>query len=343
MALELGSARPLLIMFQRMIFLTKRPNHFPLLTLIVLFLTVLCLWPSTSWAQMGIQITIEREEGIEPETRWNAADCMSNTTVAFTLRSTAAIPGTVVFYRGDSCNTVEKRDGEGADCMELTGISRKTATLPDMRYENIDLNALEICVEGQEAPQEIWALIESTPGAGEDIMTNYGMIALTGDWSVPGAPTAVTAGTGSSAIPITWTADAVPGDHDGYRVYVDPSGCTADGESGILGLSEGGAAPTGNADIEAATGAAGASYNGEMSLTGGQRADVAVTSVDEAGNESPLSNVTCITRVQVDGFCERRPGGCPEEACSVSENDPSFTSLLFALCACLRIGRRKQV
>lgn len=61
---------------------------------------------------------------------------------------------------------------------------------------------------------------------------------------------------------------------------------------------------------------AAASLNGaELGLDFGQTAAIVVTAVDEAGNESPTSNVACITRVQTVGFCDRI-GGCEEDGCT---------------------------
>ncbi|MCS6799819.1 MAG: MXAN_2562 family outer membrane beta-barrel protein, partial [Myxococcota bacterium] len=123
--------------------------------------------------------------------------------------------------------------------------------------------------------------------------------------------TALEGGSGDSAIPLDW--DAPAGEVDEYRIYVAPGDCP-----GSM-LTPGGRPPGRPAHTVSGSTTSASLSGAALGLPVGGSAAVAVTAVDDAGNESALSNVACLRRVQTDGFCARHVamgGRC--ESCAVS-------------------------
>jgi hypothetical protein len=171
--------------------------------------------------------------------------------------------------------------------------------------------------------QEFWLL--AVPAA-EDNSTNvpsgeftFGSLLIELDPTGPEAPSDLEPGAGDRQIEISWTNPTSATDVNSANVYVDLAGCNADGEVIAGGALMAGAAPPESIDPQAINGAVRtAQLDGEtLGIEFGEFAAVAVTLVDRANNESVLSNVVCIQRVEVRGFwdayCAER--GMDPEAC----------------------------
>lgn len=118
-----------------------------------------------------------------------------------------------------------------------------------------------------------------------------------------------------------------------YRVYVEPRGC--DGGSGTL--VGGGRPPIDVTEAftrsERITGTSFAVRLSNLGLEIGESAAVYVTAMDEAYNESNLSEPICVTRVPTAGFCaayEAAEGEPCPSSCSTVGGSPSSVLWLSA-------------
>ncbi|AKF07116.1 hypothetical protein DB32_004265 [Sandaracinus amylolyticus] len=170
------------------------------------------------------------------------------------------------------------------------------------------------------------------------------------DVDPPGAPT-IDGGPfeGDESIEVTY--DLPEGTLVGANVYVDPEGCTADGEVDPSGsLQDGAEPPTSGGDLQrgetATVDASDLAYD--------QYAAVGITAVDQARNESTLV-VTCVLRVEIEGalssYCrskgyEDMDACLAEYECSVLGaglgGEARVTMIVLLGAALLVLGRRSR-
>jgi hypothetical protein len=167
--------------------------------------------------------------------------------------------------------------------------------------------------------------------------TGYGTFELETDAEPPLAPTRVTGGSGEHRIPIEWDTDE--SDIERFIVYIDNEPTAAPGGAGGTSAGvDGGSPNTGDCGSSVLTPGADAeslpsslrqkrvdeptASGVELSADdiGGEAAAVAVVAVDEAGNQSPLSNVGCVKVVPTQGFWDRyeNNGGTGQAGCPCS-------------------------
>jgi MYXO-CTERM domain-containing protein len=287
---------------------------------------------------------------------FNARDCETNAPVRIELSN---IPDRmfVVFFRGDSCNEVDRRDGSTtvADCDRLFSIERTTDRMTlDQRVQDF----LDCDDEG--AAIHVFALVSDTSSATAEVTAQeWGTIDFKLDTTAPSTPTGVTGGNGGTTVnvPFEPVTNAFR-----YRLYVDTelAGATMGADAGPRADGGGGGSDAGSTDAgtdagstdggpgEDAGGGGGAGVcptdswlNGgtpdgtgtafsctsdceaEVNLGGlaiGQTAAVAITAEDQAGNESPFSTIVCVTRIETTDYCDllMREGKSCEDGCSCS-------------------------
>lgn len=321
-----------------------------------------------SSAAAQITITPLEPDQSEFETNgFNARDCETNATVRLDLSS---IPDRmfVVFFRGDSCNEVERRDGSTtvADCDRLFSVERTTDRMQiDQRLQDF----LDCDEEG--AAIHVFALASDTSSARAEVTAQeWGTIDFKLDTTAPSTPTGLTDAMGGSSVSVPFepVSNAFR-----YRVYIDTAltGATMAMDAGPR-PDAGGGSDAGSTDAgtdagsmdggpgEDAGGGGGAGVcpmdswltggtpdgsgtafsctsdcEAEVNLRGlaiGQTAAVAITAEDEAGNESPFSEVVCVTRIETTDYCDllMREGKSCEDGCSCSSgrSDPVAVALI---------------
>ncbi len=131
----------------------------------------------------------------------------------------------------------------------------------------------------------------------------------------PAAPTGVKGESGDRAMSVSWGASSGADPTTQYRVFYDTAqDGTGDVECGSGALVAGKEPPAIEGSIRSKT----VTNNTKASITElgdveyGQEVAVAVATVDIAGNVSPLSNVVCIERVDVDTFLDTVDDGSLE-------------------------------
>ncbi|MDQ3034763.1 MAG: hypothetical protein M3Y87_20295 [Myxococcota bacterium] len=172
--------------------------------------------------------------------------------------------------------------------------------------------------------QEFWFL--GVPAAEDnttDVPTGeytYGSLTIGLDPTPPADPTGLEPSAGDRQIQIAWDNPEGVESLSGANVYVDTSGCDASGNVIAGGtLTDGGAPPSTTPIAVNGLAVRSATLDGEaLGIAIGEYAAIAVSIVDRANNESNLSNVVCVQRVEVRGFwdayCAER--GLEREACT---------------------------
>lgn len=161
--------------------------------------------------------------------------------------------------------------------------------------------------------------------------THYARVRVVLDAVAPGAPTASSAA-GDASITVGWTNPTGTETLAEARIYVDLAGCGG-GDGGTSTLMPGGTPPgTYFARVMGGSPTSASLSSTALGLDYGESAAVAVTLVDLARNESRLSNVVCVTRVDVSGFWDAY---CAGSGLTLEECRARYSS-----CSCAVPGRR---
>jgi hypothetical protein len=322
---------------------------------------------SSSGSNGGISVQIVSIGGENQSTVgaiWlGLAACQDNAEIEFRLDN-VPVRETFDIYVGQACNTTDSRDGVGDDC-DLVKVEAVDDRTQDLR---IRLGARDIiqaalgvtdCGATSSKPN-LWFLAVDNTGSQENVATaNYGRIILNVDTDPPDAPTRVRGGRGENQIPVSWSTgnervlgfDVFVDSGEGTGEPVSDASAPVDPDSGIA--TDGGAASgSGATNSECGSGALreGASAdsvssyyarsegsptatNTELSRgdIDGTVAAVAVVSIDEAGNKSTLSEVTCVYVVPTTGLKDlyemnngEYPQGCPCAATGPAQLDAAW-------------------
>ena len=281
--------------------------------------------------------TITDREGEDYSNPWiNAEECASSSaTVAVSLRVLPMDKTFIDIWRGDgtrACNNTDERDPEQgtAGCTYLASINKSDDTERD---ETLSVGALLPCDSG-DGDYRIWFLATNTEQDKTDV-ASYGYIQMRLDTRPPEPPMAVSGGSGDSAIPIDWD---VVSDAEFYNVYVDGDGCAG---SDLVANQ---APPADRSPYRRHTTGNSATIDGSaVGVEYGADAAVAITALDEAKNESPLSEVVCASRVQTVGFCEDY-GKCEDCSASVVGGARGFgaSGLVLGLAGLILAYRRRR-
>ena len=271
------------------------------------------LWSTHAYAQFRLL-------GSDPPTDefqtpgFNLADCQDGRMVELFYDGTTS-GRNIHFWRGTvPCNSADARDGNpdtGTDCELLFQLATNGS-------EGTVERALSDFVECNNGNAELWAVVtDQADGSGDVPDTDVASLTFAVDTDVPQPPATIAAtGAGENQIRVTWgQPDPSPGDLSRYRVYGEAGAC--DGSSSLVA---GAAAPgTGSSLFLQDESGREADINpAALGLDLDETAVIAVSTVDIAGNESTLSGLSCITRVETRGFCEalRAEGGTCKD-CSV--------------------------
>jgi hypothetical protein len=289
--------------------------------------------------------------------------------VVFDLDGVPADKVTLDVYTGTNCNSIDrdKTDEGTSTCTFITtqAIEDRTRDLEVKVPANLLFKGG--CDNGQASMSTLWFLAVDETQAGAEA-SKYGTIAINVDGDPPNAPTMVTGGSGESLIRVGWRA----GESDllEFVVYIDNAPTTGGSpapvvDGGIDGGSGSSTSPDGRCGSNALTSGG---LPSELPSTirtrtipeetatgidltpediGGDRAAIAVSTVDKAGNRSPLSNLACVAVVPTESFWDRykanggeAEGGC---ACRTSGKAQWMNAgpIALALLALLRRSRKR--
>lgn len=263
-------------------------------------------------------------------------ECESDTTIPVQLTNVPVMAGGVMYTVVDvfsalsstasvMCEAPANRTSTGSSAPPCTHVNGVAATIDSRSTFTMNLSPRLLfttsattnpCASGT-ATTRVFYLF---PATGENDIstpfTNFTTLTITLDPEPPGAPQVGGPAAGDASIDVTFetpTAQLYEA-----RLYVDRAGCP-DGTTPSSSVLVAGSAPSGTpvATNQSATPSAIETSGAALGLDYDQSAAVAVTFVDRARNESVLSNVVCVSRVQVPGFwdsyCAER--GLSVEAC----------------------------
>lgn len=259
-----------------------------------------------SVGQAQLTVTVNQVDGAVPRTLlsryvFNKAECDGGAEIDLTI---ANIPvGTTVldFWSGTDCYTVAARTPPSGTCVHINfplsvSATASSATFASGEVTVPNLGGCNATATGGESLDIYILAMTTTPGGVEDVGLGYGMIATTFDVVPPTPPTGVTGGSGNTSVPVTWTGAA----DTEYDVYVSTTGTSAEGGAcGGTPTQLVTTVSTASADLDPST----------LGLAVGESRSVAVVARDKAKNESALSAIACITRVETCGYlCKRGEG-----------------------------------
>lgn len=211
-----------------------------------------------------------------------------------------------------ACNTPSNRELRGGTVANCTFIDsfQITSTMMDVSLDAGD--AFDNSCDTTNS-FEYWFLVVPSSEDRTTNVTSFSSLRIDIDPTPPEAPTDLQPGAGDRQIQISWSNPTSATDANSVKVYVDVAGCNEDGEVIADGVLTAGAAPPEGIEPRTFGAVRTAQLDGEaLGLSIGNYAAVAVTLVDRASNESVLSNVVCIQRVEVSGFwdayCSTREG-----------------------------------
>lgn len=293
------------------------------------------------------------------------AECTANDAIEVQLQNAPFMTGTSLTFalwrasaggtNPTQCQQGANRSGANPPCVRvetfeqpmLTAVNQ-LITIPPQVFFDAD------CSRTGDLVFFLMAMTNPSDISSDIAATHFVTLRIVLDREAPDAPT-VSDSAGDASTSVSWTNPGDTGTLYGARVYVDTAGScgSGDGGSGSSTLVEGGTPPA-TATVTVMGGSpTSATVNLEsLGLAYGDSVPVAVTLVDLARNESVLSNVACLTRVQVEGFwdaycrenglseaeCRARYGGC-----SAAPARRGAHSILFGVGLALLIALRRRV
>jgi hypothetical protein len=338
---------------------------------------VTLVWPSLTEAQMTATYLEYGARGA-PGTSSNPyfvnwpvslSECTANTPIEVQLQNAPLVVGTALTFAlwrssggGTSptqCQTGANRSGANPPCTRVETFAQPMLTavnqlvsIPPQVFFDAD------CSRSGDLVFFLMAMSSPTDIASDVPASNFVTLRVVLDREPPGAPT-VSSGAGDASTTVSWTNPSDTGTLYGARVYVDTSGTCGAGDGGAADstLRPGGPAPsTATVTVTGGSPTSASVDLGALGLDYGESVPVAVSLVDLARNESVLSNVACLTRVQVEGFwsgycrenglseaeCQARYGGCSAAAGSGPRSRRGARRGARAVAARAGVGRRAR-
>lgn len=295
------------------------------------------------------------------QTYLGISECLADVPLTFRLDNLNMIAPSLDIYLGDGCNSTNRIATTTTACTYIKTVATNDV-MSNLVVPLQASELVSNCMGNLESMPTLWFLEVSTPHGADDVGTAYGAYNLLNiDTLPPTAPSGLTGGEGGSEIPIQWKSGDP---HlQGFVVFIDTTGTSAAtgasaGDSGVASSSadEDGGVPIRVSFADAGTGSssgacgvtqlvAGAdptnlpsevhrkSVNERTAsgvnliptdLAGAKVASIAVSAVDLAGNQGPLSNVACVKIVPTTGFLDlyRANGGTAQTGCPCSAMGP---------------------
>lgn|GEM_PF-6085387 len=303
------------------------PRHVVSQALAVLSGTfVLLAYAGVGHAQLTV--TVNQVEGrdvgdrpLTPPILFNASDC-EDKELELTI---GAIPmGTTVldFWRGTGCDQVEPRTSTTTSaCTYLFSLTSFMTPSAQLWNEEIKVADLGGCTVGADNTAVDVYILAATMMRTPEVITSSFKFSTRFDLVAPAPPTGLSAGSGSTAVPVTWTRSS--GTINGYRVYVGTDVTSGEGGACSAGGLVAGALPPAGATAIATTSASDGSADlnlVELGLEVGESVSVGVTARDTALNDGVLSEIVCVTRVETCGYLCQRGGDV--STCSAALGTP---------------------
>ena len=293
--------------------------------------------------------------------------------VVFDLDSVPTDKTTMDVYSGSKCNDADRDKPDLSNCTFIT--TTKIDGKPQDLELKIPADKLFVggCDNGTLSMTTLWFLPVDASAQGDPV-TKWGTIPVNIDGDPPDAPTGVTGGSGESVIRVNW--QTTERDLQEFIVYIDNAPTTggapapvADGGTntadGGTNIADGGGSSTSPDGMCGSTSlVSGGSPGGlpssirestikEATATGidlkpddigGARATIAVSTVDKAGNHSPLSNLACVAIVPTQSFWDRYKanGGEAEGGCACRTLDKAQVMNAWPLALALLAVRRRS-
>ena len=303
------------------------PRHVVSQALAVLSGTfVLLAFAGVGQAQLTVTVNQVqgRDVGDRPLTApilFNATDC-DDKELELTI---GAIPvGTTVldFWRGTGCDQVEPRTSTVTSaCTYLFSLTSFMTPASQLWNDEIQVSRLGGCTVGADNTAVDVYILAATMMRTPEVITSSFKFSTRFDLVAPAPPTGLSAGSGSTAVPVTWTRSS--GIINGYRVYVGTDATSSEGGACGGGGLVAGALPPAGARLAVTTSASGGSADlnlVELGLEVGESVSVGVTARDEALNDGVLSEIVCVTRVETCGYLCQRGGDV--STCSAAPGTP---------------------
>lgn len=264
----------------------------------------------------------------------NAKDCDDNVAVVVKLQSLPAA-GFLEVWRdnSDDCHADAGRTlKSGATELPCTRIGDSimapgaTQSLSFKVLELFSSNGKKCDQSGAQKVYFVPVMTETPDNASSGVSAGIGdaiIVTFTVDVDAPNAPTKVSAADGENEIGLSWDSDDDSAAANGFRIYYDPNGISKMGSDCTSELLVAEKAPPDPDELETSDEARGVTKTtrspSSLGLNVGEQIPAAVVALDKAGNESRLSEVVCIQRVETDGFLDRYEdqGGKGLDKCSV--------------------------
>jgi hypothetical protein len=190
----------------------------------------------------------------------------------------------------------------------------------------------------------------STPNNPEEVTDNSSFrVKLEIDLNVPAAPTSLSTDNGESQVVVKWSgpSDVEADMFKRYHVYYDPMPFPADEECASTALVAGQKAPDSD-NYESLNVETLSTSPGTLGLEDNDtQVAVAVTAFDAARNESVLSEVVCVAKVETTGFYDacKADSDCKLDKCSAApwgKAAGALSVVVMIACSAAFVRRRRR-
>lgn len=275
----------------------------------------LLTFASVGHAQLTVTVNAvqDRDVSTRPLTSpylFSKVECAGAKELDLTIAGIPTGSSVLDFWSGTGCDQVEPRTSTTSSActylFSLTSFSTPSAQFWGGEVTVPDLGGCTTTADNTSV--NIYILAATSEHTSETI-TSFAQLATAFDVVAPAPPTGVTGGSGSSAVPVSWTGTT--GTVNGYRVYVGSVTSSAEGGACSAGGLVAGEAPPASATLAATASGTAGSVNLNLATLGlaiGDSVSVGVVARDTALNEGVLSNLSCVTRVETCGYLCQRGG-----------------------------------
>lgn len=294
-------------------------------TALAVLASALALLAFANVGQAQLTITLNAVQGRDVSTRpltspyaFSAADCTGSKTLDLTISNFPTVapvlptplrlPTMLDFWSGTGCNDATIRtSATSTACTHL--FSKPSIVGPTVQLLDITVDQLGGCIATADGTAVNVYALAATADHTTEVVGSFGTLATTFDLVAPAPPTAVTGGSGNTAVPVSWTATT--GTINGYRVYIGSVTTSAEGGACDPGGLVAGEVPPAGARLVASAANTATSTTLDLAALGlavGESVSVGIVARDAALNEGVLSTLACVTRVETCGYLCQRGG-----------------------------------